>query len=346
MLTCAQKNILFCFFLSMQASPVFAQSVDFKAEAKLNFRDSENSRFAVNFPPGSAHETVDEGAHIEVSNIAFLWDVQFGDAFSLQTKVDAIDLYEKNPTSSDLDVSVDRFILRYGEKSLFPTVDHAFAWYAQIGKFGKFERQEDRHLESYGLVSTAFNRVEDSGIEIGLDLLSVFYGKFSYTSGNPVFFRDPNALAGDNGVRDAEYRPGLLVLYDAEVETFDLSEAPESGVAFGYRWVGNDRLKRFNVLFFGYQRDLQDSQDLKGTFYGADLDFFEFSELFTPGPIDPNNDLASVPLEDDEKSEYGFNLWWYGERASVFFQRVKQSVGGLDRDGTELELAYTFQPTK
>ena len=31
----------------------------------------------------------------------------------------------------------------------------------------KFERQNDRHLESYGLVSTAFNRFEDFGVEAG-----------------------------------------------------------------------------------------------------------------------------------------------------------------------------------
>jgi hypothetical protein len=118
--------------------------------------------------------------------------------------------------------------------------------YAKIGKFGHFERQNDRHTESYGLVSTAFNRFEDQGLEVGVDLGSHFYVKGSLTQGNPLFFRDPNALAGDNGTpeRDPDLHPaavpdllsGFPIFYDAEVEDVDFDGDLEVGYGLGVRF--------------------------------------------------------------------------------------------------------------
>lgn len=323
---------------------------DFRAETKLNYRHSEANAFptAFPFPPialpeGETHafvETVDAGSHLEVSNIALFLDWNISDNWTVKSKVDVIDLYERNPTSSDHKVSLDQFIIRYGQKHTQGLLPRTTTGYFQIGKFGKLERQEDRHLESYGLSGTAFNRVEDSGIEMGVDFTSGFYGKFSYTTGNPVFMRDVNALAGDNGVdktpppnADPEIKRGIPILYDAEVETFNLSDTPETGVALGYRWLNDEGSNRINLMLFGYEREMAETQELYGTFYGGDLDLLALDE------VSPN---AFLPTTSTRKKEYGINLWWYTSHASVFFQAISQNLAGLERDGSELELSYAL----
>lgn len=333
----------------VSSQAVYADGIDFKMETKVNYRNSDDNHWPVNFPfhpemlpVGQSQawlETVDEGSHIEVSNIAFFWNWIGDNKVTIQAKVDAIDLYERNPTSSDYNLSIDRFILRYGDKHTQGALPEDTDFYVQFGKFGKFERQEDRHTESYGLVSTAFNRVEDSGLELGVDGSAGWYGKFSLTSGNPVFVRDPNALAGDHGVEknppvnfDPDLKVGVPILYDAEVEGFDFSN-PELGAALGYRWVSATGDKRINLMAFHYQRDMADSVDLHGTFYGGDIDVIDLSEV-VPG--------LRLPYTHNEKDESGLNLWWYGEQSSVFAQYVTQDIAGLERDGWEIELAYAF----
>ena len=333
---------IFLIFFSVFSTHSLALQTDFKVQTKLNIRHSDNNIFPTRFPPGSAHETVDEGTHFEVSNIELFVNIEWTNKLLLKAKIDVIDLYEKNPTSSDSDINLDRFIIRYGDKLTSRSLPLSANYYIQAGKFNKFETQTDRHLESYGLVSTAFNRLEDSGFETGVDLANGWYARLSYTSGNPVFFRDPNALAGDNGVRDPEHEPGILILYDAEVEEFDLSDTPELGAGAGYRWSMHDGAMRFNVLLFTYERDLADSKELNGTFYGGDIDLFEFSELFTPGPISPDNDQSSVPLDNNQKKESGLNFWLYAKNYSLFAQYVTQDIGGLERTGSELEFSYSF----
>jgi len=167
----------------------------------------------------------------------------------------------------------------------------------QVGKFEKFERQNDRHLQSYGLVSTAFNRFEDAGIEIGIDLSSQFYAKASLTTGNPVFIRDPNALAGDNGIDaqmppfnnpDPELKSGIVVLYDAEIENVNLSKNPEIGLALGYRAQANDSDWQSDFMVWGYKRDLATDRNLHGTFYGADIDILNAGGFSLPFKGDKN----------------------------------------------------------
>src|ERR1043165_72269 len=76
-----------------------------------------------------------------------------------------IDLYDRNPTSTDHKVDVDEAWIRFGPESDRGRLPAHSRGYLKVGKMPKFERQDDRHLESYGLVSTAFNRMEDTGAE-------------------------------------------------------------------------------------------------------------------------------------------------------------------------------------
>jgi len=341
--------------LPLMSVSAFSQALDLKVEVKANYRDSQQFRFPSQFPfpplsspdgePGVFIETVEEGGHAEVSLISLAGNWNFANAWQLRFKVDAVDLYDRNPTSTDNKIDIDALILRYGTKMAATKIPSNNSFYAQIGKFKKFEQQRARRTESYGVVSTAFNRFEDSGLEVGVDLSSGIYGRLSYTTGNPVFFRDVNALAGDNGtddlrnivngVLDRQLESGIVTLYDAEIEDFDLSSEPEIGVGLGYRWNSKDKNRRFDVLVHHYERDLAETRDLTGTFYGGDLDLFDLSEV-------PGAQGIRLPFEGNDKTESGLTAWYNQGNFSLFSQYVKQEVASLDRDGFEIELGYVF----
>lgn len=322
--------------------------IQFELTTTVNYRDSEEYRFPITFPfPPEAlpigeinafQETVDAGQHFEISNISLKGAWKIIPKWQLLFKVDAIDLYDRNPTSQDQTIDLDVFMLRYGNKSIARKPAKETQYYFQIGKFEKFERQNDRHLHSYGLVSTAFNRFEDAGIEVGIDLGSQFYAKTSLTTGNPVFIRDPNALAGDNGIDEhmppfnnpnPELKSGVVVLYDAEIEHFNLSKNPEIGLAVGYRGKAESNDWQHDIMLWGYKRNLSTERNLHGTFYGADIDIL-------------NAGGFSLPFKGNKKRDVGINYWLYWQEFTLFSQYVKQDLAELKRTGYELELSYQF----
>lgn len=330
----------------------------FGFEVKAHWRDSEATRLPI--PPGLFQfppiflpvgqdvgflETVEEGSHAELSNISLWLEGSWARRWSGRLKVDFIDRYERNPTSSGDEIDIDEAWIRWGDEVLPGELgEHRFNGYAKLGKFAKFERQNDRHLESYGLLSTAFNRLEDVGLELGFDLWRRLYLKASYTQGNPLFIRDVNALAGENGPPEREFgspnfvpnavpdlKSGFPILYDTDVDDIAFDD-PEVGLGLGLRLGGDDSPWSLDLLAFAYDRDLADEVDLPGTFYGGDLDL-----LFGPFNSTP------LPLTDREKHEKGANLWFYAGSFSAFAQYVDQEIGGLPRDGFEIELAYAFE---
>jgi hypothetical protein len=323
----------------------------FGVEAKAHVRESDGNRFRVNFPftpamlpPGGAfEETVDEGSHLELSVFTLFVDAVWSEGLVAHAKIDAVDLYDRNPTSGDKKLDVDEAWIRFGRESdpgLLPARGGA---YLKVGKFPKFERQDDRHLESYGLLSTAFNRFEDTGVELGLNLGRHFYIKGSATQGNPLFIRDPNALAGDNGTDDflranpsPELKSGIVILYDAEVEDLDTDGDLEIGAGLGLRFGDDAGRNAVDFLVWGYQRTLADTVDLEGTFYGGDLDL-----LRGPGENDPR--FRFPGLSGDDKQEVGANLWVYLGGLTFFGQFVDQEIASLPRTGYEGELAWRFE---
>src|SRR6185295_556564 len=247
--------------------------LEFGLEAKANFRHSEDNRFPVSFgfkpeqfPPGQTQvfeETVNPGSHFEFSDVTLFVDSVWVDGLAAHGKVDFVDPYDRNPTSTDRKVDVDEAWIRFGvepEPAILPARGGV---YLKIGKFPKFERQDDRHLESYGLVSTAFNRFEDAGAEMGINLGRHLYVKLSATQGNPVFIRDPNALAGDNGTPERQtqrpntaFQSGVVILYDAEIEDVDVDGELEKGAGIGYRVADAAGRNALDVMAWGYQRKL------------------------------------------------------------------------------------------
>jgi len=325
--------------------------LEFGLETRANFRHSELNRFPVPFPftpaqlaPGQTRgfeETVNEGSHFEVSVVTLLVNAIWGDGLTAHAKIDAVDLYDRNPTSGDKKLDVDEAWIRFGVEALPAELPERGGVYLKIGKFPKFERQDDRHLESYGLVSTAFNRFEDAGAELGVSLGRHLYAKVSATAGNPVFIRDPNALAGDNGTDvflrpfpnpDPALKSGIVILYDAEVEDIDVDGDLELGGGLGARFADESGRNGLDVLIWGYKRTLAETVELEGTFYGGDLDL-----LNGPG------NAFSLPIEGDEKREFGANLWLYLGGFSFFGQYVDQELAGLPRKGFEGEVAWRFE---
>lgn len=328
------------------------RSLEWGLEVKAHYRSSDENSFAVPFdfdhpalPPVEIPvflTTVDEGDSLEISTVTLFLDAGLGDVVDARVKIDFIDLYDRNPTSGDKEIDVDEAWLRFGQEmgaAEMPAAGMPVAAYLKVGKMPKFERQDDRHLESYGLVSTAFNRFEDLGIELGVDFGRHVYLKATATQGNPLFFRDPNALAGDNGIErqvnrgeDPPLGSGILILYDAEVEDLDTDGDLEYGLGAGARFSNASGSRAVDFLLFGYQRDLADTVDLEGTEYGGDLDLLDgpFGILPYPG------------LDGRRKEEVGANLWLYFEGLSFFGQYVDQDLAGLPRTGTEGELAWAF----
>lgn len=322
--------------------------LDWGLEAKAHFRESDLNRFANPFPfsesmlpPGETQgflETVNEGVHFEVSVITLNVEATLREKITARAKIDFIDLHDRNPTSGDRTVDVDEAWIRFGEETMPARLADGFGAYLKIGKFAHFERQNDRHLESYGLISTAFNRFEDAGVELGVDLGRHLYAKFSATQGNPLFMRDPNALAGDNGTDvflranpDPELKSGIVILYDAEVEDLDVDGDLELGAGLGLRFEDASGTRGLDLLAWSYRRDLAETVELEGTFYGGDLDLLR-------GPLN----MFGLPLDGDEKEETGANVWLYLGGFSLFGQWVDSEVAGLERSGFEVETAWRF----
>jgi len=344
---------------AMSAAMGFAQDDRFFTvglEINANARDSEARKVSIPFPfpdfflpPGETQgslETVDSGSHLELSRITLYLEGRFNSMTSARLKLDGIDKYDRNPTSTDNELDVDEAWVQFGHKTRSDRASNGSHFYMKLGKFEKFERQNDRHLESYGLVSTNYNRFEDAGLELGADFGRHVYARVSYTAGNPLFMRDPNALAGDNGTAERDpfanpfpqpdLKSGFPMLYDAELEDIDFGDA-EIGAGLGLRFVNDYNGNVVNFLFYGYQRDLKESADITGSFYGGDLDLLlgvseELGPAFAGG----------LPLDGDKKEELGANLWLYMGRFTLFAQAIDAEIAGLEFDAYELEAAYAF----
>ncbi len=345
------------FLLAQNASP-------FTIELKANYRDSDAVAFPIPFPfpseflpPGETQgmlETVDEGGHGEISRITLFLEGEIANNLSGRIKIDGFDLYDRNPTNGDNKVDLDEAWLMYGTEVFPDEMPEQSGFYAKLGKFGKFERQNDRNLESYGLISTAYNRFEDAGLEIGVDLGRHFYLKASYTAGNPLFFRDPNALAGENGSEnrnpftetnpDPELKSGFVIFYDAELESIDFSEA-ETGVAMGARFSTESESVVVNVMAFAYNRDLKDEANITGSFYNGDLDLLDLSAELKELLGEDIGALfeGALPFSGRSKKENGANLWIYMGSGTLFAQYVDSDIANLKSTGLEVEASWDFE---
>jgi hypothetical protein len=303
----------------------------------LNYRNSEDHRFRSNYPfPVPVYLTPpDPGSSFEISDVTLVLDLAISESVVGKVKIDFIDLYDRNPTSSDDKIDVDEAWVRFGPKYESRIMPDGTTFYALLGKAPKFEKQIVRNLESYGLVSTAFNRMEDLQLQIGGSVGRNVYWRAQVSNGNPLYMRDPNLIAGDAGVTDtiSEYPGfgyGYPILYDAEVEAYDANEGKyELGGGLGCRFGSSDGTTGIDLLGYYYDRELADQAHLTGSVYGGDLDILSAGEY-------------SIPTKGRDKREAGGNLdaRWGGLR--FFVQYVDQKFAGLGRTGLEAEVAWKF----
>ena len=320
-------------------------SVRLSGELKAHYRWSEDDRFPLRtpFPPefvpvgqeNVALQTVAPGSSLEVSKATLSVDVSLPRQVSARVKLDFIDLYDRNPTSTDKKVDVDEAWVALGrrQESLAPI--EGTSLYALVGKAPKFERQPLRRLESYGLVSTAFNRFPDLQLQVGGSIGSSFYFFGQVSNGSPIFLRDPNVLAGDNGTGtppppnpDPALHSGFPIFYHAEVEDLELDDRFEFGGGGGLRFLSADRRFGVDVLGFYYHTRLSEQARLNGTYYQGDL------ELLRGAGIPPDQ------LSGDERTEYGGNLDLRLGGFTAFAQLVKEEAASLPRIGFEVEASY------
>ena len=331
---------------------VFAQNTwtwNHRFELRADYRWSDDESHPIPFPfppdfipPGQTRvllQTPDPGSHVELNVADVTLDLGYGEWFAARAKIHGQALHRRNPTSNDRQVDADELFIRFGPKPEMLDRPNGTTFFVQAGKAPKIERQPTRLLESYGLAATSFNRFEDTQLIVGGTIGRNFYWRALAANGNPLFFRDPNALAGDNGTPErvpprpsVDIKSGFPILYNAEGEdlTFN-TENVQIGEAIGYRWQTADQRAGFDLIVFHYQRDLAESVDLYGTFYNGDHDL-----------LDGAFGIGDLPIEGDNKEELGTRLYgeWGGLAGTA--QYTTQDLAGLDREAWELELGYQF----
>lgn len=305
-------------------------------ELDANFRHSDDTQVAFHMPGVPAQQTVDPGSHAEVSNVALLGDYQPSQVIHAHLRFDGVNLYYRNPTSTDHPYDLAELWVRFGRESGAAVVPEQPGVYFKLGKFWRPEQQQDRHLQSYGLVGTAFNLFADAGIEAGADLGRHFFAKAAVSQGNPLFVRDTNALAGDTpdllapnaNSAGAKLNSGLTILYDTHVERLDFAH-PEAAGYLGWRLGEPGGASGLELMAWGRWRRLAANYDLPGSQLGGDL--------ATLSPLG----MPIVPFRGNGKQEVGADLRIYhASGLSLFAEAVDQLVAGLGRTGIEAEAAW------
>jgi hypothetical protein len=332
------------FVLCLPALGQNTWNVGYKLELRADYRWSdEESHPNTGFPPGARLRTPDPGHHVELNVTDVQLDAGYGDLFTARAKVHFQAMHRRNPTSTDRQVDADELFVRIGPRPEFLDRPSGTTLFLQAGKFPKMERQPVRLLESYGLAATAFNRFEDTQVQAGGTIGRSLYWRVQAANGNPLFFRDPNALAGDNGTaaelrgETTKYGSGFPILYNAESEDlFFNTEHVQVGEALGYRWQREDQTAGFDAIVFHYRRDMADRAQLTGTQYGGELDLLVLDANDIPGLPFPRG----LPIQGRTKRELGARVYAEWHAATFIGQYTSQTIAGLDRSGWELEAGY------
>ncbi|HVG25633.1 MAG TPA: hypothetical protein VND45_15860 [Thermoanaerobaculia bacterium] len=328
--------LLVCAPLSAQSTWNWAHRVELRAD----YRWSDDERHPVPFPPGAFLRTPDPGHHAELNVADLQLDGGYGEMFAARAKVHFQAMHRRNPTSTDRQIDADELYVRFGPKPELLDRPERTSFFVQAGKFPKMERQPVRLLESYGLAATSFNRCEDVQVLTGGTVGRNFYWRVQAANGNPLFFRDANALAGDNGTErelrgeKTEFGSGFPILYNAETEDlFFRTDHVQWGEALGYRWQREDQSAGFDAIVFHYQREMADREELTGTKYGGDLDLLVLDEL-------PDVTPRGLTLDGRDKTEYGARVYAEWHAATFIAQFTQQTLAGNERHGWEVEAGY------
>lgn len=309
----------------------------FGGEVKAGFRWSQAQESAIlsrSFAVLGQMRTPDPGASFEIQHLGISGEGFISSGVFAKFEVRFLDAYNRNPTSTDALVFVRQAFVRFGEKPELLSGESGGKIYALFGMAPRFSKHTTRRLESYGLWGTAVGRFEQTQLEFGASLGPHFYARAMVGSGNPLFLRDTNALAGDNlsqGPVDARatYQLGFPILYDAKVTELNVGGSPERGLGLGMRFGGGDRAG-VDALGWYFGRRMAPTARMRGTDYPGEL-----AVLGGAG--------FPIPTHGDKRHETGVNLQAKVSGLRLFAQWVDQDLAGASRYGLEVEAAWIFQ---
>jgi hypothetical protein len=316
--------------------PVAAEAEGFKfgGEIKAGFRWSQAQESAIlspSFRVLGLMRTPNAGNTIEIQHLALTGEGAIASGVFAKFEVRFLDQYNRNPTSTDDKVFVRQAFVRFGDKPELLSGARGSDAYLLFGMAPRFSKQITRRLESYGLWGTAVGRFEQPQLEAGASLGNHLYVRAMVGSGNPLFVRDTNALAGDNltdgpAEAGATYQLGFPILYDAKVSEVNLTGHLEKGVGLGAHWGGGDR-PAVDALYWYFERRLAETARLKGTEWEGELYLLR----------DPEHPL---PGAGNQRHEWGVNLQARAKGLRFFGQWVDQDLAGASRYGLEAEIAW------
>ncbi len=316
-----------------------AASFRWSGELKLNFRETKDLTTSIFTPfPGAAdrgrlvQRTADPGSSFELSTVNLRGEGEIVSGVSAKVEVHLLDLYNRNPTSSDDRIIVREAWLRIGDGPE-PSRPGAGKGYVLLGLAPRFSKQLVRRLDSYGLMGTAVGRFEQPQLQVGAAFLRHGYFRASVGNGNPLFMHDTNALAGDNGTPDRVpgspdrvYETGFPIFYDAKPADVNFPGRFEWGGAIGARFERGESAG-VDVMLWRFRRSLADGARIRGTKLLGDLDLLR-GEGFP------------LPFSGRRKAEWGVNLQGTAGKFRLFGQYLEQDLAGLGRYGYEVELAF------
>jgi hypothetical protein len=331
-----------------EASPAPApEPFHFWGEIKTNLRHSPSVETRIftptrpgpfTFTPTGFQRTPDAGTALELQNVALVGEGDLGLGVAAKLELHVLDLYNRNPTSTDDRIFVRQAWIRFGQKAEPLRAARESRVYVLAGVAPRFSKPLVRALESYGMWATAVGRFEMPQLQAGGALGGSVYWRAQVGKGNPLFFRDTNVLAGDNGTTDAltpgldaPYQTGFPILYDAKADDLDTHGQVEWGAGLGFRRVRPEPSRGLDVDLLGwyFRRRLAEAVPLRGTSLRGDLELLRGRGF-------------PLPFEGRQKSEAGLNVAARHGRWRLDGQLVRQDVAGLVRRGLDAELGALF----
>jgi hypothetical protein len=290
------------------------------------------------FTPTGFQRTPDAGTALELQNVSLIGEGDLGIGVAAKVELHVLDLYNRNPTSSDHRLFVRQAWIRFGQKADALTGAGESRLYVLAGVAPRFSKPTARALESYGMWLTAVGRFEMPQLQIGGALGRHAYWRAQVGKGNPLYYRDTNVLAGDNGTRpegtltpSPTYETGFPIFYDAKIDELDTHGQVEWGAGLGARCAVAEGSRGLAIdgLAWYFHRRLADSVTLPGTTDKGDLELLRGHGF-------------PLPFEGRDKSEAGLNIAARYGRARLDAQLVRQDIATLVRRGFDAEIGIHF----
>ncbi|MCS7182070.1 MAG: hypothetical protein NZ869_03030 [Thermoanaerobaculum sp.] len=116
-------------------------------------------------------------------------------------------------------------------------------------------------------------------LQMGGNLSPHVFFRLHVANPNPLFLRDTNVLAGDNGTAEQWRAPdgpvyfsGFPILYDAKGNDVNFSGHWETALGLGVRWWHPQTGEGAEGLVWGFRRTVAQGERIRGTVYRGELE--------------------------------------------------------------------------